>query len=87
MDETLWRSPDEAAKKLAPVFKAMEWTWGEGRKPPSENDIAVQFEGLEDRAKCKKGISSRSSGRLCVMIIPEKRMSLFGLDSAFEPDI
>jgi len=80
LDQQLWKYPEEAAKKLAPVFKAMEWVWTDRNRVPTEQEIAVFFEQLEHDMKG----ACITSGHLLVVCL-DNGVPFYGLESAYHP--
>ncbi len=67
---------DEAAKALAPIFKAMCWKW-HGNRVPTEDDIAETLTRLkEDFTKDSMRIES---GRLFVERTVDEGVYSFGI--------
>ena len=83
MDSTLWRDPYTAAKNLAPVFKAMKWTWGK-EEPPTEDEITARFEEMQEGRWEDKEVVYSATGGLAVLHIPKFKIMLYGLEMALK---
>lgn len=77
----IFKDPFTAAKKLAPIFKQMEWEWSEkfGKYIPNEQEIYVELCELSENIE-KNGSTMLACGRLFAEKIRDTDEIVCGLE-------
>jgi len=77
----IFENIDDAANKLAPIFKTMGWTWLDSEIPPSKDDIKKIFTVLKKHLETS--LSSRT-GRLFSEKTRDTKKIIYGLERSSE---